>query len=361
MKAVVLVGGEGTRLRPLTYDRPKQMLPLVGKPMIERVVDHLGSHGIDEVILSLGYLPDAFLRAYPDGVVGGVKLAYAVEPEPYDTAGAVRFATEETGVDGTFVVLNGDVLTDLDLSSLVAFHRRQGALATIHLHPVEDPSRFGVVVTDEEGRVGAFIEKPPRDEAPTNLVNAGTYVLERSAIERVPLGRRVSIERETFPGLAREGVLYAFADDGYWLDTGTPDAYLQAHSDLLARGAPTGTARQTAPGVFTEPTVTLAGQASGPSYLAEGVYVGAGATVERSVLGPGCRVEEGAVVADSVLLDEVSVARGSTVSGSILGDRVSVGERCQVSALSILGTGVIVPSGTELESARRPESAPGVV
>ena len=185
VKAVVLVGGEGTRLRPLTLSTPKQMLPIVGVPMIERVLAYLRSHGVDEAILSLGYLPDAFMEAYPDGHAAGVRLTYAVEPEPLDTAGAVRFAAVHGKVDDTFVVVNGDVLTDLDLGSLIDFHRLSGAEGTIALHPVADPSSFGVVPTDEDGRVTAFVEKPPRDEAPTNQINAGTYVLEPSVLDRI--------------------------------------------------------------------------------------------------------------------------------------------------------------------------------
>src|SRR5580698_7381353 len=229
MKAVVLVGGEGTRLRPLTLTAPKQMLPIVGVPMIERVLGHLASHGVDEAVLSLGYLPDAFMKAYPEGAVDGVHLTYAVEPEPLDTAGAVRFAATFGAVDETFVVVNGDVLTDLDLSALIEFHRARDAEGTIALHPVADPSAFGVVPTDEVGRVTAFVEKPPRDEAPTNEINAGTYVLEPSVLARIPEGGRVSIERETFPAMVRDGGLFARSDDSYWLDTGTPAAYLQAH------------------------------------------------------------------------------------------------------------------------------------
>ena len=209
MKAVVLVGGEGTRLRPLTLSAPKQMLPIVGVPMIERVLGHLARHGVDEAVLSLGYLPDAFMEAYPDGRAAGIRLFYAVEPEPLDTAGAVRFAATLAGIAETFVVVNGDVLTDLDLTSLVAFHRERRAEGTIALHPVADPSAFGVVPTDEEGRVTAFVEKPPRDEAPTNEINAGTYVLEASVLARIPEGGRVSIERETFPAMVRDRRLFA--------------------------------------------------------------------------------------------------------------------------------------------------------
>src|ERR1700738_2589660 len=177
------------------------MLPVAGRPMIERGVTHLAKHGVDEVVLSLGYRPDAFLAAYPDGRCAGVRLTYAVEPQPLDTGGAIAFAARYAGIDERFVVVNGDVLTDLDVSALLAFHRDRGAAATISLVAVEDPSRYGVVPTEENGRVVGFIEKPPPGEAPTNMINAGTYVLEPEVLDRIPPGGRVSIERETFPAL----------------------------------------------------------------------------------------------------------------------------------------------------------------
>ena len=234
MDAVVLVGGEGTRLRPLTYDIPKQMLPIVGRPMIAHVVEWLGSHGVDRVVLSLGYRADAFVQAFPANRLSGVALEYAVEPEALDTAGAIRFAAGEAGVRDTFLVLNGDIITDFDASGLVAFHRSRSAEATLALTPVPDPSSFGVVPTDADGRVTAFIEKPPAGTAPTNLINAGIYVLETSVLARIEGGRRVSIERETFPELVAAGRLYALASDAYWLDTGRPHHYLQAQLDILS-------------------------------------------------------------------------------------------------------------------------------
>ena len=238
MKAIVLLGGQGTRLRPLTYTTPKQLLPVVEVPMLERVLAHLQAHGVDEVVLSLGYRPDAFFAAYPDHRAAGVRLDYAVEPEPLDTAGAIAFAAGHAGIDETFIVVNGDVLTDVDTSALVDFHRAHGATATIHLKAVDDPTRFGVVPIDGDGRVIEFVEKPPADRVPTNLINAGTYVLEPEVLERIPAGRRVSVERETFPALAAEGAVFALASDAYWLDTGTPAAYLQANADLIDGSRP---------------------------------------------------------------------------------------------------------------------------
>ena len=355
MKAVVLVGGEGTRLRPLTLSAPKQMLPIVGVPMIERVLTHLASHGIDDAVLSLGYLPDAFMEAYPDGRIAGTGVTYAVEPEPLDTAGAVRFAATFAGIDETFVVVNGDVLTDLDLTTLVTFHRERGAEGTIALHPVPDPSAFGVVPTDDDGRVKAFVEKPPRDEAPTNEINAGTYVLEPSVLGRIPDGGRVSIERETFPAMVRDGGLFARSDDRYWLDTGTPAAYLEANFDYLnqKRGAIVSPAlTDRGDGVLLAGHSDLAGQVAPPSVLFAGCVVEAGARVERSVLGPGTVVSSGASVMDSVLMGGCHVAADAKVAGSVMGPRSIVGQRGDVRAVSVLGADAVVSSGTLVDGER---------
>lgn len=325
MRAVVLVGGMGTRLRPLTLTTPKQMLPVGDRPMIEHVVAHLSHHGVDEVVLSLGFRPDAFTAAYPDSVCDGVRLRYAVEAEPLDTAGAVAFAAADAGIDDTFVVCNGDVLTDVDLSAVVAFHRRRQAAATIHLTPVDDPSRYGVVPTDEEGRVLAFIEKPARDQAPTNLINAGTYVLEPEVLARIPSGRKVSIERETFPALAAEGRLYAVASGAAWVDAGTPLSYLEAN---LRHGA----ARSEGAGIDAGAEVT-------DSVVARGVVVGPGARVERSVLMEGA-----------------SVGAGAVVSSSLLGPGAVVGDGARVTELSVLGAGAVVPAGQEARGVRLPSA-----
>jgi mannose-1-phosphate guanylyltransferase len=331
------------------------MLPIVGVPMIERVLAHLRSHGIDEAILSLGYLPDAFKEAYPDGHVAGVTLTYAVEPAPLDTAGAVRFAAEYGGVDDTFVVVNGDVLTDLDLGALIAFHRERGAEGTIALHPVPDPSAFGVVPTDADGRVTAFVEKPPRDEAPTNRINAGTYILEASVLDRIAPTGRVSIERETFPAMVRAATLFARSDDNYWLDTGTPTDFLQANRDLVAGVRP----GELAPGltdrgdrVFLAGSSTLNGQVLGPSVVFADCEVAAGARVERSVLGTGSVIETGAVVLDCVLMEGSHVAADAKVAGSVMGPYATVGQRADVRPVSVLGGRSTVASGTLVDGER---------
>jgi mannose-1-phosphate guanylyltransferase len=323
MRAVVLVGGEGTRLRPLTFTRPKQMLPVGRRPMIELVLEWLAGHGIDEAVLSLGYRPDAFLRAYPNGSAAGVKLVYAVEDEPLDTAGAIRFAAGEAGLDGTFVVVNGDVLTGLDVTDLVDYHRRHGAEATIALTPVEDPSRFGVVPTDARGKVLAFIEKPRREDAPTNLINAGTYILEASVLDRIPAGRRVSIERETFPQIAADGRLYAMGSDAFWVDAGTPATYLSAN---LAHTEPPDASCQ----------------------------VAVDAVVKDSVIGRGVEIASGARVEGSVVMDGSSVAQGSEVLDSIVGSGAVIGPGARLSSLCLIGDGYRVGGGSVLSGQRLP-------
>ena len=333
MIAVVLVGGFGTRLRPLTLHTPKQMLPVVDRPMIEWVLAELAKHGVDRAVLALGYRPDAFQAAYPDGTCAGVELHYAVEPEPLDTAGAIRFAARDAGVAERFLVCNGDVLTDLDITSLVAFHDQHGAEATIALHRVDDPSRYGVVPTDAAGRVEAFVEKPPPGEAPTDRINAGTYVLEPSVIDRIAAGRKVSIERETFPALVAERSLFALDDGGvYWLDTGTPDAYLAAQLDVLdgRRGG------------------AVAG-------IDAAAAVDPGATVDRSVVRPGSVIEAGALVRDAVVLDGAHIGAGARVEDSIVGPRATVGAGARVEGLSVLGEGVVIGDGEHVHARKIPE------
>lgn len=340
MRAVVLVGGFGTRLRPLTWTVPKQMLPVAGRPMLERVVSHLAAHGVDEVVLSLGYRPDAFVDAYPDARCAGVHLEYVVEPEPLDTAGAIRFAAERAGIDERFLVVNGDVLTDLDLVALVSVHERAGAEGTIALTRVEDPSHFGVVVLDDEGRVEAFVEKPPAGEAPSNLVNAGFYVLEPAVLGRIPPGRKVNIEREVFPAMAEAGVLFARADSAYWLDVGTPDRYLQASLDLLGgvRAVP----------LEASGTLEVIGELVSPVHLGDRVEIAAGAVVADSVLGDDVVVGDGARVEGSVLLPGAVVESRATVRDSVVGSGARVGHESIIEGMSMLGHGFETGSGAHL-------------
>ncbi len=355
MRAVVLVGGEGTRLRPLTLTTPKQMLPVAEVTMIERVLSHLASHGIDEAILSLGYRPDAFRVAFPDGACAGVKLGYAVEPEPLDTAGGIAFAARAAGIDEQFLVVNGDVLADLDLSALVEFHRSRGGEATIALTPVTDPTGFGVVPTDEGGRVTAFLEKPPPSQAPTNHINAGFYVLEASVLDRVGEGARVNIEREVFPSLVGDQAVYGLAFDGYWADTGTPDRYLQANLDCVRGtrgGLPAPGAKEREPGVWTLGAGVIDGEVVGPTLLGDAAFVGRNAVVQGSVVGGGARIESGATVLGSLLLPGAVVRQGARVDGSIVGEGAVVGEGAQVEGLTVVQGGAEVAAGSVVWGAR---------
>jgi NDP-sugar pyrophosphorylase family protein len=361
VKAVLLVGGEGTRLRPLTYTTPKQLLPVVEVPMLERVLGQLWAHGVDEAVLSLGYRPDAFLDAYPDGEAAGVRLTYAVEPEPLDTAGAIAFAARGAGLDDTFLVVNGDVLTDLDVGELVDFHGRHGALGTIALTPVDDPTSFGVVPTDDDGRVIAFVEKPRPDEVKTNLINAGTYVLDGRVLALIPSGRRCSVERQTFPALVADGALYALASDRYWLDTGTPQAYLQANADLLhgVRGLPPAPgAHEMAAGIWRTNTAAIRGTLVPHTLVGDRARVDEGARVADSVIGASAVVEAGAVVEGSVLLPGSRVGPGATVQRSVLGSRAVVGVGARVVGVSVVGDDVVIPAYAHLHGARVPDGPP---
>jgi mannose-1-phosphate guanylyltransferase len=324
--AVVLVGGEGTRLRPLTLTTPKQMLPIGRRPMIERVLAGLSRHGVGEAVLSLGYRPDAFMDAYPDGVCAGVEVSYAIESEPLDTAGGIGFAARQAGVAETFVAVNGDVLTDLDVGALVDFHRSRGAEASLALTPVEDPSAFGVVATDRSGRVEAFVEKPRSGEAPTNLINAGTYVLEPSVLACIPEGRRVSMERETFPALVGARRLYALASSAAWLDVGTPASYLEAN---LRYAAPPG----------------------------DSCHLGEGARVDQSVVGDAVTFGEGCLVERSVLFDGAGVGPGAEVLGSVVGRGARIGAGSTVAGMCVLGDGASTEPGARLFGRRVPEPA----
>lgn len=326
MKAVVLVGGAGTRLRPLTFATPKPLLPIVNIPFIERQLHWLASYGVDEAVLSLGYLPEAFLEHFSDERFGDVKLRFVVEHEPLGTAGGIRFAAE--GINERLVVCNGDVLTDLDLAAFVAFHEDRGAAATISLARVEDPSAFGVVPTRSDGEVIAFVEKPPRDQAPTNWINAGTYVLEPSVLASIPPRLNVSIERETFPRmLEHPGQLYAMRSEGYWLDIGTPEKYFDAHLDVLAGRVglpPTPTAREDVPGIWLEPgaTVDATARLEAPVLVGADASVGPRAVVARSVVGAGATVGADATVHESVMFAGTHLGAGETLDRVVLGDDV---------------------------------------
>jgi len=232
MQAIVLVGGEGTRLRPLTYGTPKPMVPIMGVPFLARTMDRLFAAGIREVILPAGYMPQAIIDYFGDGNSIGMKITYVIEEELLGTAGALK--NVEQYITGPFFVLNGDVLTTLDLRAMMMEHQRKGGIGLLHLIEVDDPSSFGCVVHDWNGLITEFVEKPPKETAPTHEINAGTYLFEREILDFIPSGRNVSIERETFPAVIAAGKgLYSYTTDDYWMDVGRPEQYLAAHVDIL--------------------------------------------------------------------------------------------------------------------------------
>ena len=325
MQALVLVGGMGTRLRPLTETVPKPVLRLVDRPFISYMIEWLAGHGVEEVLLACGFLPDALREVLGEGEEGGPRLRYLTEPEPRGTAGAIKFAEPE--LEDRFLALNGDTLTDLDLSALLRAHEERGARATIGLHPVEDPSAYGLVRTGPGGEVLEFLEKPEdgiADPSAGNEINAGAYVLERSVLEMVPEGREVSIEREVFPRMVGHG-LTGLRLEGYWMDIGTPDRYLQASWDILERRVATRV--PVGPdAVLVDPEADLsAASVEGPVFADRGVLAETEATIgPGAVLGRNCRIGPEAEIHGSVLLDGCSVGAGATVEDSILGPEAVV-------------------------------------
>lgn len=320
MQALVLVGGRGTRLLPLTEKVPKPVLPLVDRPFLVHFLEWLARHGVDRVVLACGFAPDVMKTVLGDGGEALPEITWVVEAEPLGTAGAMRHALEH--LEQEFLALNGDLLSNFDLGRLVAFHREKGASATLGLKQVEDPSSYGLVELDGEGRVTGFREKPEDpDSLPPGpwLVNAGTYVLSRSVIEDLPPDRNLSIERDVFPGLAGQGMV-GLGLEGYWMDIGTPERYLQATWDVLEGTVETGV--EPVPGGVwvSERAEVEAGAELGPRVVvSERCRIGAGARVTGSVLLSGAVVGSGAVVSDSILGTGESVGRDERVEGEVRG------------------------------------------
>ena len=338
MQALVLAGGEGTRLRPLTLTLPKPVIPLAGRPFLSFMLDWLHRHGVDDVLLSCGY------RSHDvEHVLGhayrGMRLRYVVEEEPLGTAGPLRLAADESVLEDRVLVLNGDCLTDIDLTAELAQHEASGAKATLALVPVEDTSSYGVVPTLEDGSVEAFLEKRP-GPAPTNRINAGAYVLEREVVERVPPGRAVSIEREVFPELVGDG-LYGYLSDAYWIDIGTPERYLEATYDLLAgRVESELPPRDETASLIYEPCITSGARIGPLSVLGRHCSVGDHSVVERSVLHENVRVGGECEVVESVLAEGARVDDGARV-----GPDAVVGAGAVVSEGAVVGPGARVEPG----------------
>jgi mannose-1-phosphate guanylyltransferase len=318
VQALILAGGEGTRLRPLTYTVPKPVLPLVGRPHIAYVIDWLVRHGVDDVIVSCGHLAEGMRQAIAE-LEPGVEISYAEEPDARGTAGAIRFAEDLLG--DRFLVLNGDVLCDLDLTALIAQHERTDAGATIALYPVADPSGYGLVHRRDDGEITEFLEKPEPEEIDTDEINAGAYLLERPVLDRIPPDRAVSIEREIFPELIGEG-LYGIRLEGYWIDIGTPERFLEANWDILEGRVETVVAEQLdAPMMVGEGCeISPEAELRAPCVIGRDSNVGPEAVIDRSVLLEGCTVGDGARLSNSILSGGVTVEPGAELDGAVVGE-----------------------------------------
>lgn len=313
MQALILVGGKGTRLRPLTNEIPKPAITLVDRPFLRYMFEWLGRHGVDEILLACGFLPDRMREILGEGEPGGPKLRYLVEPEPLGTAGAIRFAADH--LKGRFLALNGDSLTDLDLGPLFRRHEESGSVGTLGLYGVDDPAAFGLVLHDEDGRVTDFLEKPEPGSAEAERaaklaspeVSAGIYLLEPEVLDLIPPGRKVSIEREIFPGLVGNG-LHACRLDGYWQDIGTPERYLAATWDIL-EGRVDTEAPRSADGVLVDPGAELAATAE----------IGS-----RVVVGPGCQIGDRASLVESVVHRDARIGEGASLRGCIVSPAATI-------------------------------------
>jgi mannose-1-phosphate guanylyltransferase len=359
MQAVILVGGEGTRLRPLTSTVPKPLVPLVDRPFIVYMIEWLRAHGIEDVIMSCGFLATSVRNVLGNGSGLGIRLRFVEEPDPRGTAGALKFA--ESMLDERFLLLNGDVLTDLDLTAQLAQHERTGARATLALVPVEDPSAYGLVHLAEDRSVSGFVEKPGPDhqeggaggvrtpvgraplESYTNLISAGAYVLEREVLELVPSERNVSIEREVWPLLIGHG-LYGFPSESYWLDIGTPERYLQGTFDIIEGKVRTAVGELVGSDYLSvAPDAQVQGRVVPPAVLERGVHVAAGAQVgSLVVLGQGVQIGAGATVERTVIMNGAEIGAGCTLRDCIVAAGCRVGEGTQITGSAVLGEGVTV-------------------
>jgi mannose-1-phosphate guanylyltransferase len=357
--AVVLVGGEGTRLRPLTLERPKPVLPLLGRPLLAYVLERLAEAGVTRVIFGCGYLPDPIQACFGSRALG-LELDYVVEPRPMGTAGGIRHAARGR-VSETFLALNGDVLADAPLAELVSRHRERGAAATIALAAVPDPGRFGLVRMEAEGRVLGFLEKPQPEEIDTDLINAGAYVLEPAVLDLIEDGRAVSIERETFPSLVGAG-LFALAQVGYFSDVGTPETYIAAHHDLLAGRIRSQLLGPEADGSWIDDEATVSPDAvlEAPCQVAAGAGVDAGARLgPGSSVAAGAQIEARAQLRGSVVQERANVGEGAIVEDAVIGPRAQIGAGARIASGAVIGPGVSIPAGASVAAGERvyPEGA----
>jgi mannose-1-phosphate guanylyltransferase len=358
MQAVILAGGAGTRLRPLTARIPKPVVTLVDRPFIAFMLEWLELHGVDDVILSCGFLAESVRTVLGDGTAHGIRLRYVDEPEPLGTAGAIKHA--ESLLDERFLVCNGDVLTDMDLGGQIAQHERTGATATLALISVEDPSAYGLARLGEDGAVREFFEKPAGAEANEELVSAGAYVLERSVLDLIPSGRPVSIEREIWPALIGNG-LYGYAASGYWLDIGSPQGYMQGSFDIIQGKLTTSLSKVLDSGhLSVADSALIAGRVMPPALIGPDCSVGEGATVGGLVvLGRGVRIGADSKLERTIVLDGAEVGARCVLRDCVVAERARVGSHTELSGGVVIGEEAVI--GEHNVITRGARVSPGVV
>lgn len=352
MKAVLLAGGQGTRLRPLTLNTPKPIVPIFDRPFLRQQIEQLRQlPDLDEIVVSLNYQPEAVAREVGDGSDIGVPIRYAIEPNPLGTAGGIKYACR--GIEGTVIVLNGDVLADADLKALVDFHRQRRARATIGLTPVENPAAYGLVETDAEGNVQQFLEKPDPNDITCDTINAGMYVLETDTFDRIPDETFWSIERQFFPSLVeRRETFVACVDRGYWLDIGTPATYVKAHRDIMdgqCRAYPFMDRSAGIPVVASDATISATASLEAPCFVAGGARIEAGARLSaHTVIGADCVVGSDAVVEAGIVWPGSTVGPGAILTDVILGHGVRVDAHVRIGPGAVIGDGSIVTCHSRL-------------
>jgi NDP-sugar pyrophosphorylase family protein len=341
MKAILLAGGKGTRLRPLTVHTPKPIVPIFSRPFLHYQLDLLKRvPDIDEVILSLNYQPRRVEEVFGDGSDAGIKIRYVVEPFPLGTAGAVKYAGDK--LTESVVVFNGDVLTQLDLASVIALHRERAARATIVLTPVENPSAYGLVETDNHSNIRRFLEKPNPEEITTNHINAGIYVLEPDTFDRIPSDVSWSIERSFFPSLIERGETFvAYLYDGYWIDIGTPAKYMQVHRDIMDgrfSAAPFADLAEPRVSIAPDARIEDGARIEGPCFIDEGVLIKPGARVgPYSVIGRQTQIDEEAIVEGAIVWPNCRISDHASVQNAVLGRNCHVGRSASVNGGAVLG------------------------
>ncbi len=341
MKAVIIAGGFGTRLRPLSCTRPKHLFPIAGKPLLDWTFERLAKSGVDEIVFTVNHLSEAFVKRYGKSAFG-MKIQYAHESKPLGTGGCVKNAERTIGRNRDFLLLNGDIISNMDYTHLVNQHTENHSIATVALHRVSDPSRYGVVELAEQNRIKRFVEKPSREKAPSNMINAGVYALSTRIFDYIPSGRRVSIERKVFPALAKDKELFGYKSEGLWIDVGEPSDFLKGNRLLLDSELKKGQIAKSA-------RAETGAKINNPVALGAHTKIG-----NRSTVGPHVTLSDNVAVGKAVHIKNSVVFSGtvisdfSSVEGAIIGEEVSIGKRVKIDANVMIGDHAVIHDGVRL-------------